>query len=705
MKKRFCLLLLILCLPVLFCACAEEEEDGLWQGVWLDWYIHESAMDYNTLHVPPRTSFPVYSAPFDSAWRAEDGKAALSASRPFSVFTTMQNGEWSWVEYETYGGARRMGWAKLPLKISEIDDLRVEEHSPVILEQDADLTDDPRGLGQPIAHLKKGDRVIGLGNIDGGNGARWIMVETQIDGQPAWGFLPGDTPLTEIPLYHREGDTLYIHEGVTIVGDRTLDFSLDMEDGPEITHNRETAELLPGDWGIGQLDFSGFFDESLGGVRRIVFPSTLRCLGIEALLRGNFDELRLPGSLKDVSDIALYFMDIGVLTYAADYTGPVLDTSDSTVNEYRVEEGSPLYRAIDGVLFSADKKTLISYPTGRTAAHYDVPRGTEHIGRSAFRSDSLKTISLPIGLRTIGEYAFSGCGRLVSLTVPLTVTDIGENAFAACVSLERLSLPPGLTLNNDYDWAEYPDLTYYNGDNGGTNGTAPDSEDKGWISDYVFLDTPDGRGEIPVYANDSTEKPLGTLRPGALMYANRRLNGRICLDDVILEGVDGPIEAWVDATAVQYEYRLFSVDAAVPRPGAVLLTDGTPADPAWLRLYDIDIAELSCWLQPAVCLTSEQIALLPLEEEDFGISTLIVPLSDVTLYRDAADSYEYAFLIAPDPGEPIPLYDTPDGAPVAHAWSGQQARLGETRDGWTEVVTPMWRRWCESEFVYRVMNR
>ena len=195
MKKRFCLLLLILCLPVLFCACAEEEEDGLWQGVSLDWYIHESAMDYNTLHVPPRTSFAVYSAPFDCAWRAEDGKAALSASRPFSVFVAMQNGEWTWVEYETYGGARRMGWAKLPLKISEIDELSVEDHSPVILEQDADLTDDPRGLGQPIAHLKKGDRVIGLGSFNDGE-ARWSMVEAEIDGRPAWGFLPGDTPMT-----------------------------------------------------------------------------------------------------------------------------------------------------------------------------------------------------------------------------------------------------------------------------------------------------------------------------------------------------------------------------------------------------------------------------------------------------------------------------------------------------------------------------
>jgi hypothetical protein len=131
-----------------------------------------------------------------------------------------------------------------------------------------------------------------------------------------------------------------------------------------------------------------------------------------------------------------------------------------------------VYSSRDGVLFSADGTVLLKYPDGKKDLHYDVPDGVTEIADWAFSSDlmdnPLQTISLPMGLKKIGQYAFCGCGRLHSLTVPLTVTELSENAFVGCVSLERLSLPPGLEVLKDKSWAEYADLTWYNGDNGMT---------------------------------------------------------------------------------------------------------------------------------------------------------------------------------------------------------------------------------------------
>ncbi len=96
------------------------------------------------------------------------------------------------------------------------------------------------------------------------------------------------------------------------------------------------------------------------------------------------------------------------------------------MSAWDVEDGNPVYMSADGVLFSADGKKLLSYPNGSPREHYTVPAGTEEICALAFDDDMmdipLKTVSLPVGLKRIGEYAFSGCGRLISLAVPLTVS-------------------------------------------------------------------------------------------------------------------------------------------------------------------------------------------------------------------------------------------------------------------------------------------
>ena len=53
-----------------------------------------------------------------------------------------------------------------------------------------------------------------------------------------------------------------------------------------------------------------------------------------------------------------------------------------------------------------------------------------HIADEAFMScDSLTSITLPEGLRTIGERAFFGCTRLAQIAIPQSVTQIAVNAF------------------------------------------------------------------------------------------------------------------------------------------------------------------------------------------------------------------------------------------------------------------------------------
>ena len=59
---------------------------------------------------------------------------------------------------------------------------------------------------------------------------------------------------------------------------------------------------------------------------------------------------------------------------------------------------------------------------------------------------AIKSLSLPNGLTSIGNYAFSGCASLTSVTIPNSVTSIGESAFYRCTSLTSVTIPDSVTI-------------------------------------------------------------------------------------------------------------------------------------------------------------------------------------------------------------------------------------------------------------------
>ena len=424
---------------------------------------------------------PVYAAPFDGAWRGSKGRAAFSTKEAFRFLGTAQNGEWVWIEYDIDGRSRRIGWVRADQLAGSFDrECFPADGALLRITGDTFMTDDPRGGKRVIKTLKAGEEVIGLGTLEGSlpSFAGWICAETEIDGKPAWGFLPSDAA-EKVPSYTVEDGTVVYREGITIIGNDGMVPGPPDEDGYPTTVWRTFS---PGELKGSSLYIDLFYDteeafDGEGGTGtlradRIVYPSTLKMLGSEAVFSGNWKEIRMPENLEFCDDYALYAVRVDRLVFPRGYRGPVSPDEDCLIGAFEVEEGNAVYRSVDGVLYSADGKTLLRYPSGRTAEHFDVPAGVETIGDGAFNDGSmgipLKTISLPLGLKKIGAYAFSGCGRLLSLTVPLTVTEIDEKAFAQCVSLERLSLPEGLWKDYEIGFATPGDFTHYNGDNGET---------------------------------------------------------------------------------------------------------------------------------------------------------------------------------------------------------------------------------------------
>ena len=72
------------------------------------------------------------------------------------------------------------------------------------------------------------------------------------------------------------------------------------------------------------------------------------------------------------------------------------------------------------------------------------------IGSGAFSGNtSLKSVSLPVGVKKIGQEAFADCTALTSVSLPSTLESIGAGAFYGCSSLGSVNIPSGVTSLGD----------------------------------------------------------------------------------------------------------------------------------------------------------------------------------------------------------------------------------------------------------------
>ena len=186
------------------------------------------------------------------------------------------------------------------------------------------------------------------------------------------------------------------------------------------------------------------------------------------------------------------------------YIEEFYNTSWFDVAAINVEEGSEYLYSDNGVLYTADKETLIRYPAYSSKTSYDILPGTKHIEDGAFQGvENLVTINIPNslvsgietntfwasftieniqinsnsvytsyngivytadgkelimcpagkkgvvaiknGTEIIRGNAFGYCKFLTEIIIPDTVTEIGAIAFHECEALKTLNIPNSVT--------------------------------------------------------------------------------------------------------------------------------------------------------------------------------------------------------------------------------------------------------------------
>lgn len=62
------------------------------------------------------------------------------------------------------------------------------------------------------------------------------------------------------------------------------------------------------------------------------------------------------------------------------------------------------------------------------------------IAKGAFKNNKMKKVTIPSGVTTIGDEAFSGCKKLTGVTIPSKVKKIGKKAFYKCSKLKNITI-------------------------------------------------------------------------------------------------------------------------------------------------------------------------------------------------------------------------------------------------------------------------
>lgn len=142
--------------------------------------------------------------------------------------------------------------------------------------------------------------------------------------------------------------------------------------------------------------------------------------GVEEIGRNCFSRMRgysdqvLPNTLKNIADCAFQYGGLNSVIIPS--------------SVLHIGNGAFLDAGINEVSFSGSEGLL-------------------DISDYAFGNcRTLRRITFPKTLRTIGNSAFSGCQRLTSLVIPDNVNSIGESAFSTCSNLSKLVLGKNLQM-------------------------------------------------------------------------------------------------------------------------------------------------------------------------------------------------------------------------------------------------------------------
>lgn len=162
----------------------------------------------------------------------------------------------------------------------------------------------------------------------------------------------------------------------------------------------------------------------------VVLSNSLKTIGRFAFNGSKIETITLPVTLESIGNQAF--------------------CNCSALREFVMDGTGEYFSVEDGILFNADKTTLVSYPNMKGDT-YVIPSFVTTIGENAFYSCvDLKSVTVGDNVKSVLQGAFYMCAALEEIVLPNTVTTLEDWVFSYCYALKSAVLPDGITaIGND----------------------------------------------------------------------------------------------------------------------------------------------------------------------------------------------------------------------------------------------------------------
>lgn len=177
----------------------------------------------------------------------------------------------------------------------------------------------------------------------------------------------------------------------------------------------------------------------------ITLPASLTTIGNYAFRNTGLKAVELPANVTTINTYAFFGSALETMNITAKVStiGDVAFGDCQNLKAFTVDAGNKSFQSVQGAL--AKGATLVCYPAGADYVEtLNLPTGTV-IGKYAFYGcDNIKTVVVPEGTTTLGQYAFAYfLGEEVVL--PTTLKTFSTYVFQNASNLKKVNIPEGVT--------------------------------------------------------------------------------------------------------------------------------------------------------------------------------------------------------------------------------------------------------------------
>ncbi len=219
-----------------------------------------------------------------------------------------------------------------------------------------------------------------------------------------------------------------------------------------------TKVVIPN--GVKTIGKQAFYNS---GLTALTLGNGVQTIGEEAFYScDNLTELVIPASVKTIGNYAFYYCaNLTAVTVGGGNIGESAFASCENLTTLNLANG--VTSISKNIIRGSEKVTTLVIPkTVKTISDYAFSYSSlqkvaiygGNIGEGAFSScESLATVGLANGVKSIGKMAFGYSTALASIKIPNSVTVLGEQAFIGCDGLTAAVIGSGVTTVSEKAFA------------------------------------------------------------------------------------------------------------------------------------------------------------------------------------------------------------------------------------------------------------